>query len=101
MQRLLENAQKILETAEFSSSSAVTSLMRGGRPLGMTTSNDWSLSALLAERGADEAYRVTRTGGRLVVEGRSATQRCLLANTPASAAAHTLLTPPTALALRP
>lgn len=76
--RLLDNAARILETAELGASVAVTILMRGGRPVEVSTANDWSLDALLRERGADEAYRVRRRNGALVVEGRSRSHSCEL-----------------------
>lgn len=75
---MLTNAEKILETAELGASVAITILMRDGRPVTITSANDWSLDSLLRERGADEAYRVRRSAGKLVVEGRSRTHSCEL-----------------------
>jgi hypothetical protein len=81
---LLANAEKILETARFSGGGPVTILLRGGRPIQLTVANDWSLDALLAERGADQAFRVFRSGGHLTVEGRSRTRSCCVSERPAA-----------------
>ncbi len=94
MSRFLDNAQQILSTAELGDGSPVTILMREGRPMGLSMVNDWSLERLRAEQGADEAYRVSRRQGKLVVEGRSATQVCLLASQTPAQIARALLTGP-------
>lgn len=78
MSRLVENAQRILETAELGGATAITILMRGGRPIEISTANDWALDALLFEKRADEAFRVTRQRGELRVEARSRQQTCTL-----------------------
>jgi hypothetical protein len=88
---LLANAEKILETAEFSGGGPLTILLRGGRPVEITTANDWSLDALLMERQVDEVYRVDRRAGKLRVEARSRYRACVL----------TERSPATALALLP
>lgn len=84
MDTLLANAEKILETAQLAGSGPVTILLRGGRPLQLTVANDWSLEALLAERGADQAFRVFRSGGQVTVEGRSHTRSCSVSERPAA-----------------
>jgi len=71
MGRLLENANRILETAELGSASFLTILMRDGRPAEFFTTNDWAPEMLLQERQADEVYRVTRSDESLMVEGYS------------------------------
>jgi hypothetical protein len=76
--RLIDNAQRILDTAELGGATAITILMRAGRPIEINSSNDWCLDALLLEKRADEAFRVTRRGGELKVEGRSRQQTCVL-----------------------
>lgn len=94
MSRFLDNAQQILDTAELGDGGPVTILMRAGRPIGLSVVNDWSLEQMRAERGADEAYRVTRRHGKLFVEGRSATQACMLATQTPGQIARALLAGP-------
>lgn len=84
MDTLLANAEKILETARFAGSGPVTILLRGGRPIHLTVANDWSLESLLAERGADQAFRVFVSGGHRTVEGRSRTRSCSVSERPAA-----------------
>jgi hypothetical protein len=81
---LLANAERILETATLSGAGPVTILLRGGRPVQLTVANDWSLDSLLAERGADQAFRVSRSGGCVTVEGRSRTRSCSVSERPAA-----------------
>jgi len=42
----------------------------------MVYDSDWGLEPLRQHHGAREAYRVTRSGGRVVLEGRSAGACC-------------------------
>jgi hypothetical protein len=95
--RFLENANRILETAEVGSGEPVTILVRDGRVIGMSIVNDWALESLRRERGAEEAYRVGRRQGKVYVEGRSETQACLLAGRTPADAARQLLAPPVRL----
>jgi len=51
----------------------------------------WALPSLQAQHGAETAYRVTRAGGRVCLEGRCGSQTCLLrSESPAAAARHLL-----------
>ena len=50
---------------------------RGGIHL-VAGKGDWPLESLLAESGAAAAYRVSRNGGQLSVEGRTSSETCLL-----------------------
>jgi hypothetical protein len=51
----------------------------------------WALPSLLAQHGAETAYRVTREDGRVRLEGRCGSQTCLLrSESPAAAAGHLL-----------
>lgn len=84
MDTLLANAEKILETANLAGSGPVTILLRGGRPIQLTVANDWSLESLLAERGADQAFRVFVADGHRTVEGRSRTRSCSVSERPAA-----------------
>lgn len=94
MSRFLDNAQQILDTAELGDGSPVTILMRDGRPIGLSVVNDWSLDQMRAEQGADEAYRVSRRHGKLFVEGRTASQACLLTSQTPGQIARALLAGP-------
>jgi hypothetical protein len=51
----------------------------------------WALPSLVAQHGAETAYRVTREGGRVCLEGRRGSQTCLLRSEPPAAAARHLL----------
>jgi len=51
----------------------------------------WALPSLLAQHGAETAYRVTREGGRVRLEGRRGSQTCLLRSESAAATARHLL----------
>jgi hypothetical protein len=65
----------------------------------MLEATGWALSCLLAQHGAETAYRVTREGGRVCLEGRHGSQTCQLrSESPAVAARHLLgcLFPPIA-----
>lgn len=44
--------------------------------------SDWPLDSLAAEHGARAAYRVTRAGGRVRVEGRSGRRKLVLEQDP-------------------
>jgi hypothetical protein len=44
----------------------------------MIADADWSLAPLREHHGAAAAYRVNRSGGRVQLEARSATESCLL-----------------------
>lgn len=59
----------------------------------------WALPSLLAQHGAETAYRVTREGGRVCLEGRHRFETCLLRSESPDATARHLLqcqVPPTA-----
>jgi hypothetical protein len=51
----------------------------------------WALPSLLAHHGAETAYRVTRAGGRVRLEGRRRSQTCLLQSESPAAIVHHLL----------
>jgi hypothetical protein len=55
----------------------------------MLDATGWALPSLLAQEGAETAYRVTREGGLVRLEGRRGSDTCLLrSESPASAARH-------------
>lgn len=57
----------------------------------MLDATGWALPSLLAHHGAQTAYRVTREGGRVSLEGRRGSETCLLrSESPAATARHLL-----------
>ena len=52
----------------------------------MVAGHEWGLEPLRIDHGAHEAFRVTRTGGRVRVEARSAVGSCCLESGRAAAA---------------
>jgi hypothetical protein len=82
MSQFLENASRILETALSAAAGgggnelAIVVTRAGG--LHVVSTPGWTLPALQAHYGAQTAYRVTRAGNRVLVEGRSGTRSCLL-----------------------
>jgi len=57
----------------------------------MLEATGWVLSSLLVQHGAQTAYRVTREGGRVCLEGRSGSETCLLRGESPAATARQLL----------
>jgi hypothetical protein len=82
--QFLENAKEIFEAAENSAaaghSSAEYTILLGcagnGGGIHMIANSDWSLGALQQEHGAKLAYRVSQSGGRVTVDGRSGPRAC-------------------------
>ncbi len=97
MSRFLENAQAIFEAAENSAaagneSEEYTILLKS--PTGgihMIANSDWSLPALQEAHGAHTAYRVSRSGDRVMVDGNNGQRTCHLEATTAAQKAHFLL----------
>jgi hypothetical protein len=57
----------------------------------MQDATGWALPSLQIQQGARTAYRVTREGGRVRLEGRHGSETCLLGcESPAVAARHLL-----------
>jgi hypothetical protein len=56
----------------------ITVLQSQGQGLHLIVDSDWPLESLRMERGADHAYRVTSNSGKLTVEGRARSGRCLI-----------------------
>jgi hypothetical protein len=73
---MLETAQNAVElgvgTAEW------TLLVDHGGGVQLIEGGAGDLRALSASRGAQAAWRLTRRGGKLRVEGQNGTERCLL-----------------------
>ena len=91
MNRFLHDAQQILEAAEGASDPDVSILIDGRGIRVITGKSDWPLDSLLAESGASAAYRVSRTSGQVLVEGRSSSETCVLRRRPSQCVARELL----------
>jgi hypothetical protein len=76
--RFLKDAEQILEAAGMAAEPEISILIHGGGIHLITGKGDWPLESLLAESGAAAAYRVSRNGGQVLVEGRSRSESCLL-----------------------
>lgn len=101
------DAQSIFETARQASLAgssdcdwAILIGPRGG--IHILDSTGWALPCLLTQHGAQTAYRVTREGGHVRLEGRSGSGSCVLTSeTPAETARGLLagpLAPPAVIA---
>jgi hypothetical protein len=90
------DAEGIFETARDASLSGspdcdLAILIGRQGEIHMLEAAGWALSSLLAEHGAQTAYRVTRKRGEVWLEGRSGGDTCVLrSESPASAARHLL-----------
>jgi hypothetical protein len=96
----LENAGRIFETA---SSTAAGSELESGNlsiviaqdgAIRLMMGSDWPLESLQAHHGAKAAYRVTRSGSQVRVDGRSRTGSCRLQSEPPALVARRLLAEP-------
>jgi hypothetical protein len=76
----LTHAEQILETARQGEGEDCGLSILVGRDGGihMVTGSDWGLEPLRMHHGARAAYRVTRRGGCVQLEGRSDQEACLL-----------------------
>ncbi len=92
----LENAERIFETAsqgEPASGDLAIVIGQDGN-IRMLMDTDWPLDSLQAHHGAMAAYRVSRRGSRVRVEGKSRTGSCVLQSEPVSSVARRLLADP-------
>jgi hypothetical protein len=93
--QFLENARRILDTATSAAGTGegtrFSILIGPAGEIRMVADSDWPLDNLAAEHGARMAYRVSGSGDRVRVEGRSGGQRCLLENESPGAVARRLL----------
>src|SRR5579859_3024771 len=92
----LINAERILATAASADGSELESgglsiLIGQDGAIHMLMGSDWPLDSLQAHHGASAAYRVSRNGAQVRVEGKSRTGSCLLQSELPSAAARRLL----------
>jgi hypothetical protein len=92
----LANAEHILETAasadgvELESGNFSILIGRDGA-IRMVMGSDWPLDSLQAHHGAKAAYRVSRNGAQVRVEGKSPTGSCVLESEPAASVAKRML----------
>jgi hypothetical protein len=79
----LANAGRLLETAKAAlqaqgGSEVLAILIGRDGAIRAVNAPDWPLDSLAREHGARMAYRISRTGRKVRVEGRHGSQRCLL-----------------------
>ena len=96
MTDFLANAERIFETAASADSAELQSgdlaiLIGQDGAIRMLMGTDWPLDSLQAHHGATAAYRVSRSGVQVRVEGKSRTGSCLLQSEPVSSIAKRLL----------
>ena len=88
------DAENLFETARQASGSPDCDwaiLIGPQGEIRMLDAAGWALPSLLAQHGAETAYRITREGGRVCLEGRRGSQTCQLrSESPAAAARHLL-----------
>jgi hypothetical protein len=96
--QFLENAREIFETAENSAAAGNPSeeytILLGsaeGGGIRMIANSDWSLGALQEAHGAQQAYRVSRLNGRVIVDGCDRQRNCHMEATSNSKTAQFLL----------
>ena len=81
MSRFLDHASEIFQTATSApedSSAALTILIHAQGQIHVVDGADSPLDTIQAQYGCRSAYRVTREFGRVRVEGRSGSSRCVL-----------------------
>jgi hypothetical protein len=94
---LLRNAERIFETAASVEGAELESgtlsiLIGDDGAIHMLMGTDWPLESLQSHHGASAAYRVSRTGSQVRVEGKSRTSSCVLESESAAAVARRMLT---------
>ena len=92
----LQNAERILETAASADGVELESgnfsiLISQDGAIRMVMCSDWPLDSLQAQHGAKVAYRVSRNGAQVRVEGKSRTGSCVLESEPVSSVAKRIL----------
>jgi hypothetical protein len=90
------DAENLFETARQSSQSGGLDcdwaiLIGPQGDIRMLEAGGWALPSLLAQHGAETAYRVTREAGRVCLEGRRGSQTCMLRSETPAATAQRLL----------
>ncbi len=76
----LRNAEELFATAQEGAGDdcQVSVLVGADGGIHMVFGSDWGLEPLRQHHGAQAAYRVTRSGGSVALEGRSAGASCRL-----------------------
>jgi hypothetical protein len=92
----LQNAESIFETAAAADgveleSGSVSILISQEGSIRMVMGSDWTLESLQQHHGSKAAYRVSRSGAILRVEGKSRNGSCLLQSEPAASVAKRML----------
>jgi hypothetical protein len=93
--RFLDDAAQIFDVAQSAvdsgSSAPLTILIGAGGAIQMIADSDWPLPSLALHHGAQSAYRITRNGGNVTVDGRSGGLTCRIGGeTPATVARRLL-----------
>jgi hypothetical protein len=92
VQRLLDNARRLFDTAAAAPEDGATAILFGADGcLRMFCDSDWTPEALEREHGAREAYVITRRSGSVRVEGRIGPDRCVMQSESTAAVARRLL----------
>lgn len=82
MDEFLANAGQLLESAQAAGGAAAESpvsiLIGHNGAIRAVSASDWPLDSLAREYGARMAYRISRSGRMVRVEGRHGARRCLL-----------------------
>jgi len=90
----LENAERIFETAASAQGGDLAIVIGQDGNIRMLMGSDWPLDSLQSHHGAQAAYRVSRSGSQVRVEGKSRTGSCVLQSEPVSSVARRLLADP-------
>ncbi|HYW48832.1 MAG TPA: hypothetical protein VE959_38570 [Bryobacteraceae bacterium] len=86
MSRFLKHAEEIFATAREGGEDCEFAILVGGDGgIHVLAGSGWELEPLRLHHGAAAAYRVTRTGGRVRLEARSAAESCRLETRAAAA----------------
>ena len=82
MDEFLRNGQSLLEAAHNRDETGTLAILIGrDGSFRAIEHSDWPLESLAAEHGARMAYRVSKRGGNVRVEGRSGTRTLVLEQT--------------------
>lgn len=92
----MDNAQQIFEAAEAASRSGETAsnftiLIQPGGGIHMIADSDWPLDRIQQHNGAEMAYRVGESNGKVVVEGHAGSRHCRLESESPNSVARQLL----------
>ena len=96
MTDFLQNAESIFETAVAADgveleSGSVSILISQEGTIRMVMGSDWPLASLQRHHGSKAAYRVSRSGAMVRVEGKSRSGSCVLQSEPSASVAKRML----------